>query len=128
MEDGELVIFEVGLSNLMKKHLWVEKFDTDNAHFSCYDLHQILDNGLRVIMNLVPMDFLGLVARDDIQNYPYMGYSLVSPLEILDGETIISKTVKNPQVLEALIGSKDSSFDIQTFTLPFIQRLARRPE
>ena len=79
-------------------------------------------------MNLVPIDFMGLiaglVARDNIQNYPYMGYNLVTPLEILDGETIISMTIKEPQVLEALIDSKDKSFDVQTFTMPFIERLA----
>jgi len=63
-------------------------------------------------MNLVPIDFMGLVARDNIHNYPYMGYSLVAPLEILDGETIISRTIKEPQVLEALIDSKDKSFDV----------------
>jgi len=87
-------------------------------------LNEILDNGLKVIMNLVPIDFMGLVARDNIQNYPYMGYNLVTPLEILDGETIISMTIKEPQVLEALIDSKDKSFDVQTFTMPFIERLA----
>ena len=70
-------------------------------------MNEILDNGLKIIMNLVPLDFMGLVARDNIQNYPYMGYNLVTPLEILDGETIISMTIKEPQVLEALIASKD---------------------
>ena len=109
---------------MIKTHLWMKKPNAKNAYFTSYDLNEILDNGLKVIMNLVPIDFMGLVARDNIQNYPYMGYSLVSPLEILDGETIISKTIKDPQVLEALIAAKDKSFDIQTFTLPFIERLA----
>lgn len=79
-------------------------------------------------MNLVPIDFMGLVSRNNIQNYPYMGYSLVAPLEILDGETIISRTIKEPQVLEELIESKDKSFEKQTFTLAFIERLANNPQ
>lgn len=47
-------------------------------------------------MNLVPKDFVGLISRDNIQDYSYNGYSLVSPLEILEGKTILSKTIKNP--------------------------------
>lgn len=112
----------------MKRHLWQKPPKAQNAYFNAYDLNEILDNGLKVIMNMVPIDFKGLVARDNIQNYDYLGYNLVSPLEIFDGETIINRTITDPQVLERLIDSKDKLFDMQAFTKPFIERLVTKPE
>ena len=74
-------------------------------------MNEILDNSLRTVMNLVPKDFAGLVSRDNIQDYSYFGYSLESPLEILNGQTILSRTIKNPQILEELLESKDLSYE-----------------
>lgn len=83
---------------MMKSHLWSRKsvVGSKNNYFSQYDVNEILDNSMRTVMNLVPKDFVGLVSRDNIQEYSYFGYSLESPLEILDGQTILSKTIKNP--------------------------------
>ena len=96
-------MFEVGLSEIIKNHLLVENKQTQkgnndirNNYFSQYDVNEILDNSMRTVMNLVPRDFIGLVTRDNIQDYRYMGYSLECPLEMLNGQTVLSKTIKNP--------------------------------
>ena len=66
-----------------------------------------------------------------LQQWKWLGEVLVKhvgnnqvELKEIDGETIINRTIKEPQVLEALIASKDEPFNVQAFTLPFIERLA----
>jgi hypothetical protein len=98
-DECEIILFEVGLSDMIKSHLWSRRNlakNSKNSYFSQYDVNEILDNSVRTIMNLVPKDLVGLISRDNIQDYSYNGYSLVSPLEILEGKTILSKTIKNP--------------------------------
>lgn len=98
-DECEIILFEVGLSEMIKSHLWSRRGlnrGSKNNYFSQYDVNEILDNSMRTVMNLVPKDFVGLISRDNIQDYSYFGYSLESPLEILGGQTILSKTIKNP--------------------------------
>ena len=53
-----------------------------------------------------------------------MGYSLIHPLEILGGETIICKAVKNELVLDSLIKISHDQVKLQTFTKPLIEKFA----
>ena len=87
-------MLEVGLSDLIRGHLWSRNIPgLENSFFTEYDINEILDNSMRTIMNLVPIDFVGLISRDNIQNTSFLGYSLECPLEILEGQTILSKTI-----------------------------------
>lgn len=76
---------------MIKNHI-ISEFE----NFTMYELNEILEDGLKVIINMIPKDLLGLVSRDDMLMLSQKSYSSVSPIELLDGDTILSKCIDNP--------------------------------
>lgn len=85
---SQAYLVEVQISDLVAHHLV-----SQDEYFDAYELNEILDSGLKVILNLVPVDFIGLIARDNCGASSQLGYLESCPLELLDGDTLLEKKI-----------------------------------
>lgn len=87
-----MILVEVGLSDLMLHHLINER-----EYFSGYEVGEILHDGLKVMLNMVPRYFMQMISRGqdiyDMSEITCKEYEYFLPLQILDGETILSRTI-----------------------------------
>ena len=67
-------------------------------YFTHYEINEILEDGLKAILNLVPKDFIGLITRNDNLSEVDHLYMETLPLAILEGDTMFYRIILKPQL------------------------------